>query len=376
LTSSSSKTLFLTLRVFSATGGIERVCRVLGKALYEQALDDKGQVEICSMYDKQKDAFNNHYFPTENFRGFGIRKVRFMLKAVRLGCKSDIVLVSHINLLAAGYLVKKLSPRTKVFMLAHGIEVWSPLSWRKQKMLHSCDAIISVSSFTSETISKVQGVGKEKCAVLNNCLDPFLPPPSFAGKKERLLKRYGFSATDTILMTLTRCSSKERYKGYDKVIEAMSSTRLKNKAIKYLIAGKCDAAEKRYLQKLVREAGLVGAVIMPGYIPGEEVEEHFAMADIYIMPSRGEGFGIVFIEAMYYGLPVIAGNADGSADALQQGRLGQLVDPMDAEAIAEAISRVCANKSAFIPDRKLLLQHFSYETYKENLHSILGHYSP
>ncbi len=113
---------------------------------------------------------------------------------------------------------------------------------------------------------------------------------------------------------------------------------------------------------------------MTGYLQDEELEEHFTMSDMYVMPSRKEGFGIVFIEAMYYGLPVIAGNADGSTDALLNGELGQLVDPDDVHEIAKAIANVLENKSSVVPGRHLMMEHFSYDTYKENLHNIINKY--
>ncbi|MEP6926879.1 MAG: glycosyltransferase, partial [Ginsengibacter sp.] len=173
-----NKTLFLTLRIFSATGGIEKVCRILGKALYEDSIQHEGLLKICSMYDKQRDAFNNPYFPAENFRGFGIDKLRFIKEMVQVGSKSNVVILSHINLLLIGWLIKKIAPHTKIILLAHGIEIWYPLNDRKRKMLQSCDKILAVSNYTSNKIIEVHGLAKEKCAVLNNCLDPFLPLPS------------------------------------------------------------------------------------------------------------------------------------------------------------------------------------------------------
>jgi phosphatidylinositol alpha-1,6-mannosyltransferase len=110
--------------------------------------------------------------------------------------------------------------------------------------------------------------------------------------------------------------------------------------------------------------------MMPGYIQDEELEDHFAMSDMYVMPSRKEGFGIVFIEAMYYGLPVIAGNIDGSADALLNGELGQLVNPDNIKELSTAIANVLENKTSLSPDHSLLMQHFSYEAYKEKLEHI------
>ena len=83
-----------------------------------------------------------------------------------------------------------------------------------------------------------------------------------------------------------------------------------------------------------------------------------------------EGFGIVFIEAMHYGLPVIAGNRDGSADALNNGKFGQLINPDDHKEIANAIEKIINNKNAFKPNQKELMDKFSYAVYKENLKSI------
>ena len=366
------KTLFLTLRTFSATGGIEKVCRILGKALYEESIEKEDLLQVGSMYDKQQDAFNNPYFPAENFRGYGIDKFRFIKEMVLEGFKSDLVILSHINLLPIGWLIKKLRPHTKLFLLAHGIEIWYPLAFSKRKMLRRCDRIITVSNYTADKIRVVHGLPSEKVVVLNNCLDPFLPLPSLHKKDGALLHKYGFEATDTILMTLTRLSSKERYKGYDKVIQAIATLKLKYPDIKYLIAGKYDSHEKEFVDNLLKKLQIQNVVVMAGFIAEEALEAHFAMSDMYVMPSRKEGFGIVFIEAMYYGLPVIAGNIDGSVDALLNGELGQLVNPDNVGEIAGSIANVIENKTAFTPCRKVLTDHFSYETYKEKLQQALN----
>ena len=95
------------------------------------------------------------------------------------------------------------------------------------------------------------------------------------------------------------------------------------------------------------------------------------MADIYVMPSTKEGFGIVFIEAMYYGLPVIAGNQDGSTDALLNGKLGLLIEPNNAGAIANAVEKMMINKAAYKPDHALLMNNFGFDAYKRKLENVL-----
>ena len=154
------------------------------------------------------------------------------------------------------------------------------------------------------------------------------------------------------------------------MIKAIADLKIKYPNIKYLIAGRYDKRENFFLDTLIKKLDIQDAVVMPGYIQDEALEVHFSLCDMYIMPSSKEGFGIVFIEAMYYGLPVIAGNADGSADALLNGKLGQLIAPDNENEITIAIANIIENKTSFIPDRNLLLQHFSYDVYKEKLEGI------
>src|ERR1700739_3134167 len=125
--------LFLTLRVFSLAGGIERVCKVAGKAMYEMD-DNKDELTVFSMYGNSKDV-DEHYFPAAKFHGFEVRKTRFVVESIKAGKKSDVVILSHINLLLVGYLIKLFSPKTKLLLFAHGIEVWKEFPWWKKYML-------------------------------------------------------------------------------------------------------------------------------------------------------------------------------------------------------------------------------------------------
>jgi len=366
-----SKILFLTLKVFAATGGIEKVCRVAGKALYEMAISKDATALVYSMYDKQKDADENRYFPSEMFRGFGTAKIKFILSSLLKARSCDTVILSHINLLVVGWMIKKISPSTRIILFAHGIEIWGKLGSRKRMMLQCCDSIIPVSQFTSDKIQKVHQIPSNKCRVLNNCLDPFLPLGKEKSGRDIFRKKYGYTGNEQVLFTLTRLSSKERYKGYDRVLHALVKVKAQYPQIRYLIAGSYDPQEKAHLDELIARLGLDQHVIIAGFIDDAVLVDHFTMADIYVMPSMKEGFGIVLIEAMYYGLPVIAGNKDGSVDALCNGKLGILVDPLNTEAIEDAIERILENKQSFLPDRELLMANFSYENYKHKLETII-----
>ena len=366
----ADRILFLTLKVFSANGGIEKVCKVAGKAMYELGLQSGGPVKIFSMYDDPGYVGTNKYFPQLLFTGFGKHKAQFVLKSLQQGSKCRIVILSHINLLLAGYLIKKLSPSTKLVLLAHGIEVWTPFPFWKKRMLHKLDIILPVSHFTKEKMKSLYGLPEERFVVMNNCLDPFLEMP-LEGTKDSVLKdRYGLKDDHKVLLTVTRMAGTEQYKGYDKVLQALPELMLKYPGIRYLLVGKYDDMEKQRLDKLINTLGLKGIVLFAGYIADEELAAHFKLADIFVMPSENEGFGIVFIEAMFYGVPVIAGNKDGSADALCNGELGLMADPDNITEIIAAISKVLDNRKAYLPDYDKVMRHFGYTVYKEKLRKV------
>ena len=364
--------LFLTLRIFSATGGIEKVCRLAGKALYELAGESPSQtVKVFSLYDEPTD-INTHYFPATIFSGFAKKLIHFLYAALNNGIHSRVVILSHVNLLMVGYAIKLLSPKTQVILIAHGIEVWSSFPAWKKKMLRRCDKVIPVSDFTKKKMMQMYQLPEEKFTILNNCLDPFLPPPIQTKKDTNLLARYGINADDKVLLTLTRLAGKEKYKGYDQVIQSVYNLKGKYPSIKYLIVGKYDSAEKERLDAIINRLGLQDHIIFTSFILDEDLAAHYTLADLYIMPSQKEGFGIVFIEAMFYGKPVIAGNMDGSADALKNGRFGLLVNPNNQQQITDAIIEVLNNTEKYIPRHLEVLQYFSFEVYKEKLKGILG----
>lgn len=363
---------FLSLRIFSETGGIEKVCRIIGKALFERTLKGTSNIQIISSHDQQSHSFGNRYFPSEIFTGCSNKRLRFLIVALKHGLKSKQLLLSHINLLPVGWLVKLLNPKVELILVAHGIEVWDIPMGYKAMMLKKCDLIISVSTFTRNEMMKRYSLHQNKLVILNNCLDPFLEAPGNKALAMKMRSQYGLTHQHIVFFTLTRMIASERYKGYDRVIEAMSHLKNVCPLMKYMIGGSYTKTEKLYIDQKIREYDLEGYILFAGFIPEEKLAMHFTMCDYYIMPSYKEGFGIVFIEALYYGLPVIAGNKDGSADALEQGKWGQLIDPFDINAIKLAIKQLYdLPQQSLVTNKKSLLSKFGYDAYKVNLEKIL-----
>src|SRR5205823_13155521 len=112
-------------------------------------------------------------------------------------------------------------------------------------------------------------------------------------------------------------------------------------------------------------------VIFVGRIQDEHRADYFRLADLFVMPSSGEGFGIVLLEAMACGVPVIGSKIDGSREALRQGELGALVDPRKPSEIKEAViaSLTCATTDRTRPVPGV--EYFSTQSFEQRVHAII-----
>lgn len=369
----SKKILLLTLQTFSSTGGIQKMGRTMGYALQQIADKRHWQFNLWSGYDRA-DELNPSYIRADNFKGFDRNRRMFALNAIGRGTNSDVVILSHINLALIGWMAKMLNPNVKIWLIAHGIEVWRPLSKNKRRLLNICSKIICVSHFTRQKMIDLHHVDPAKCLVLNNTLDPLIKSPVSFEKPDYLLKRYGLTSQDKIIFTLTRMASTEQYKGYEQVIKALCNIKKRIPNIKYVLAGKYDNIEKKRLQQLIKECGVEEQVIMTGFVDEKDLTDHFLMADLFVLPSKKEGFGIVFIEALACGLPVICGNEDGSLDAIRNGELGRAINPNSAFELEKAIYE--SLQVDLSPEHRRYLQnkcleYFDLNGYTNKLEEIL-----
>jgi glycosyltransferase involved in cell wall biosynthesis len=165
-----------------------------------------------------------------------------------------------------------------------------------------------------------------------------------------------------VLMTLGRVEAAERYKGFDEVLEIMPEL---EDDIAYVIAGGGNDVPR--LQRKAAALGVAERVVFTGLLPEHEKADLYNLADVYVMPSRGEGFGFVLLEAMACGVPVIASRLDGGREAVRGGALGQLVDPTNPAEIRIAIEDALRTEKR-IPDG---LDYFSFANFEQRTHAII-----
>lgn len=361
--------LFLTLRTFSSTGGIEKVGRGLAKALADFHQENEiDQYHVSSMYDDQP---NTQYITPVNFSGFKGNRISFALNTLVKSKSTNIIILSHINLLLFAWMIKKIFPQKRVIIMAHGIEIWGKIKqWKLSFLKEKCE-VWAVSEFTRQQLIAKE-IPASQIKVLNNCLDPFFETNQNFEKPQYLLERYQLNANQPILFTLARLSSAEQYKGYDQVLMALKNIINSNPNFHYILAGKADELEKTRITAMIEANGLTKHVTLTDFLDETEVNDHYRLADIFLMPSKGEGFGISFIEAAAAGCHVIAGNKDGSTDALLNGDLGTLINPDNLTALTNAINhQLMGRKEKSILIQTKCLKYFSYGKYKKNVLDLL-----
>ena len=165
------------------------------------------------------------------------------------------------------------------------------------------------------------------------------------------------------------------YKGCDRILQALPSVRASCGQVRYIVVGK--GPDRYRLEEIAKNTGVADVVTFAGFIPDEELADHYRMADVYAMPSTGEGFGIVYLEAMACGTPVLAGNADGSVDALDGGRLGKLVNPQSVPEITAGLIELLRGEGPelwFNRDslHAAVIDRFGRNAFRSTLNSILA----
>lgn len=275
----------------------------------------------------------------------------------------DLVICGHINLLPIARLCQKVAGG-KLGLIVHGIEAWQPTgSSLANRFAQSLDFFISVSDFTRQKFCKWSGLDADKGFILPNCIDleVFTPGP----KNPELLARYGLVGRKVIL-TVGRMSAGEQYKGFDEILEVLPDLARENPEIAYLVVG--DGDDRARLEHKAKSLGLSERVVFAGQIGEAEKVDHYRLADVFAMPGRGEGFGIVYLEALACGVPVIASSMDGSQEIVVEKDFGAVVDPEGVDQLRNRLIEYLKQKHTVTSP----LEYFSRACFKSRVMDIVN----
>ena len=248
----------------------------------------------------------------------------------------DAIFCGHLNAAPLAAWLARLTSRP-LWIQAHGVEAWSPRGSMARHALEQARLVTAVSRHTRARLLGWSNIDPSRVRVLPNTVDAVFASDTAARAGDEmadLIARHGLQGK-RIILTVGRLSRAEGYKGQDRVIEALPDVLRRCPDAMYLVVGSGDDAPR--LRQIVRQFGMEQNVVFAGYVGATELPAYIKLAHVFAMPSTGEGFGIVFLEAVASGLPVIAGNRDGSTDALADGALGTLIDPDSRAQLAAAM---------------------------------------
>ncbi len=327
----------------SAIGGIQTLSRFLVRALREIM----PEARIC-VFSKNDTSFPEPAFDwTTSFTPLGwwppgLRTSAFSIELFRCAAfdRPDLVITTHPNFSPVANWLKKAFGIPYV-AIGNGIDVWEVRSRHVRAALRNANKLLAISEYTRQRMAVAIGIAPDNILLFPCTVDS---DQFVSGPKPRfLLKRYRLRANQPVILTITRLASAERYKGYDQLLSAIPAVRQQFPDVRYVLGGR--GPDRPRVEALVRKLGVEENVILAGYIPEHELREHYNLCDVFAMPSKGEGFGIVFLEAMVCGKAVLAGNKDGSVDPLLDGTIGVLIDPDDVAQIADALIAILARKT-------------------------------
>jgi len=280
----------------------------------------------------------------------------------------DLVIATHLHFTKAAYWLKRMTG-IPYWTVAHGVEAWNIQHSGLKTALHYADRILAVSHYTRDRLLHEQHLDPAKISVLPNTFDA--TRFQIAPKPQHLLKRYQLIEQQPIILTVARLDSSEQYKGYDHILQALPEIRRQVPHVHYILVGK--GSDRAHIEQLITNLNLQDCVTLTGFVPDKELCDHYHLCDVFAMPSKGEGFGIVYLEALACGKPTIGGNQDGAIDALCQGELGVLVDPDNIGEITQTIIQILQgiypHPLIYQPEvlRQKVIETYGFERFKQTL---------
>ncbi|VEP13735.1 Glycosyl transferase group 1 [Hyella patelloides LEGE 07179] len=368
-----SDRVFIFLEIFAREGGIQSYVKDVFQAYLNLENPSEETAEVFLLRDEfgcenpyETAKLKFHYLKT-----LPAWKGRLNLAIALCNC----LLLRRPRHVYCGHI--KLAPLIKLLcqplgipytVLTYGKEVWQTLPSKEQTALQQANSIWTISRYSRDRVTQANKIDSERIAILPCIVDSQQFTPG--EKPAALLARYDLTNAK-VLMTVARLWSGDIYKGVDVTIRALPEILKVFPEVKYLVIGRGD--DRPRLETLATELAISDRVVFAGFVPTAELADHYRVADAYVMPSQ-EGFGIVYLEAMACGKPVLSGDADGSTDPLQDGLLGWQVPHRDPDAVAKACLEILQKSDRRCDGqwlREKTLAKFSQQALQQKLAQLL-----
>lgn len=277
----------------------------------------------------------------------------------------DWIMYSHLSVAKVQAFVPP-PVRRPYAVFVHGIEAWRELTPAQESVLRGATLRVANSLFTAGRVMQVH----PRIGRVASC--PLALSPESADDVDRH-DRFPFDFGPRAVIVVARMSATERYKGHDELLEAWPRVIASVPDARLVFVGDGDD-----LSRLNAKAGTLGigqSVVSTGFVSESELNAVYRKAALLAMPSRGEGFGLVYLEAMANGLPCIGSLDDAAGEIIEDGQTGFLVQQSDREGLADRLVRLLTDdtlrRQMGEAGRRAVHQRFSYERFSRSILSLI-----
>jgi glycosyltransferase involved in cell wall biosynthesis len=320
-------------------GGIQRVGRHLAAVMTEFATSRGMECRLLSLNDPPELHRMSVAGREFVFTGSERAKGRFTATAMRSARRhAKLVVAAHPYLAPVVQAMRIAAPRMKSIVVAHGIEVWEPLSTLRRRALRGANLILTPTKDTADHIATQQQIPRNRVRVLPWALDPDFETLAAVTSQSALPANF---PSGRVILTVGRWQANERYKGMDTLVSALPRLLHEWTDLQLVAVGEGD--DQAWLEQLAEGCGVRRHVHFFSGLTYSELAACYSACEIFALPSRGEGFGLVYLEAMARAKPVIGGAHGGAPEVIDDGRTGYLVQHGDAPQLATSIETLLAN---------------------------------
>ena len=250
--------------------------------------------------------------------------LRAAFRAVELRSAPGNIVFWHVGMLKLLPLIGR--RRRKAYLFLHGIECWNALGGAARRLCDSVDCFLTNSAFTWSRFTERH--------------------PRWAAKAHRVTPlglgvsqpRQAMPGETPAALILGRMQKGEGYKGHEELIRAWPIVRRRVPSAELWIAGGGNLEPE--LKRIAGEIGQGGSIRFFGVITEEQKEDLLAQARCLALPSRGEGFGLAYLEAMRLGRPCLCSTLDAGREVVNPPEAGLAADPAKLDEMADAMIRL------------------------------------
>ena len=337
-------------------GGVAAVSRLMWRVFEERW---PGKSRLITLLDDNTAAVSVTSSTATRLR-FGTQMAR--VQAVQ---HCDWIMYGHLSVAKVQAFVPPAWQRPYAVFI-HGVEIWRPLSDAEKRVLRAASLRVANSRFTAARVREMHpDIGDVAACPLT------IPPVQHGGAVPISTRQFDIGRR--AVLVVARLAANERYKGHDELLESWPLVARHVPDARLVFAGKGDDAAR--LEAKARELGLGGQVLFTGFVSDHELHRLYREAAVFAMPSRNEGFGLVYLEAMSHGLPCVGALDDAASEIILDGTTGFLVRQSDREGLADRLVRLLTDEPLRTElggrGRQRALQEFGYERFASNLVTLL-----